>query len=146
MTSRSRLGRSGKRFGFTLIETLVVLAILGLALSIVAGFIPRGHDTLDLATNADGLANALRLARARAIARQQPVTFGAVAGGHAYVLDGAVRSLPSSMIISLVGPQAIRFAPDGSSSGGTVLLAAGALTRTLHVDWLTGRVSVSDAQ
>lgn len=134
------------RRGFTLIETLVVLVILGLALSIVAGFIPKGHGTLDLATNADGLANTLRLARSRAIARQQPIVFAAVPGGHGYVLDGVARPLPSTLILSMVGTPAIRFAPDGSSSGGTVVLAAGNMTRTLRVDWLTGRVSVGDTR
>ena len=132
------------RRGFTLIETLVVLVILGLALSIVAGFIVRGHGALDLATNADGLANTLRLARSRAIARQQPIVFVAMPGGHGYILDGIARALPATLELSMVGTSAIRFAPDGSSSGGTVVLAAGNLTRTLRIDWLTGRVSVGD--
>jgi general secretion pathway protein H len=131
--------------GFTLIEILVVLVILGLGLSIVAGFMPRHQGTLDLATNADSLANALRLARSRAIARQQPMVFAAVAGGHGYVLDGAVSALPATVVISMVGTSAIRFAPDGSSSGGAVVLAAGSLTRTVRVDWLTGRVRIEEA-
>jgi general secretion pathway protein H len=137
-------GGLGGRSGFTLIETLVVLVILGVALSIVAGFVPRQHSTLDLATSADGLANTLRLARSRAIARQQPIVFAAVAGGHGYVLDGAVRALPAEVVMSMGGTSAIRFAPDGSSSGGTVVLAAGSLTRIVRVDWLTGRVGIEE--
>ncbi len=146
MISRSRPDGARGRGGFTLIETLVVLVILGLALSIVAGFMPRGHATLDLATGADGLANTLRLARARAIAMQQPVVFTAAANGHGYLLDGTVRPLPPTLVLSMVGAPSIRFAPDGSSSGGAMRLAAGNLVRLLQVDWLTGRVSVSDAR
>ena len=137
---------SKNRRGFTLIETLVVMVILGLALSIVAGFIPRGHGALELATNADGLANTLRLARSHAIASQRTILFAAIPGGHGYILDGAARALPSTLELSMVGTSAIRFAPDGSSSGGVVVLAAGNLTRTLRIDWLTGRVSVGDSQ
>jgi hypothetical protein len=40
---------------------------------------------------------------------------------------------------------AITFAPDGSSSGGRVVLVAGANAVAIVVDWLTGRVSVANA-
>jgi general secretion pathway protein H len=40
---------------------------------------------------------------------------------------------------------AITFAPDGSSSGGRVVLRAGANAVTVLVDWLTGRVSITYA-
>jgi general secretion pathway protein H len=128
--------------GFTLIEIIVVLVILGLALTIFAGFVARGHTTLDVATGADGLANTLRLARARAIARQETVVFTVTAGGHGYVVDGQVRVVPETLSVSMAGTPVIRFAPDGSSSGGAVRLIAGAQTRTVRVDWLSGRVSV----
>ncbi len=131
-----------RRAGFTLIEILVVLVILGLALSIFAGFVNRGHTTLDLTTGADGLANTLRLARAEAITRQVPVTFALAPDGRFYVLDGKRKPLPQAVTLTMAGQTAIRFAPDGSSSGGAIRLAAGVQTRTVRVDWLTGRVSV----
>jgi hypothetical protein len=46
----------------------------------------------------------------------------------------------------MVDAHAIRFAPNGRCSGGIMVLTAGSLTRTLRVDWLTGRVSVGDSQ
>jgi len=141
MTSRS----SGRSRGFTLIEILVVLVIMGLALAIVAGFLPRGHVGLDLATSADQLAGTLRLARTRAIATQQPVVFAAAADGHGFLIDGKAQALPRSVVLSLPGAAWIRFAPDGSSSGGAIRLSAGTLSRTLRVDWLTGRTVVADA-
>jgi general secretion pathway protein H len=36
----------------------------------------------------------------------------------------------------------IRFDPDGSSTGGRVILAAGAQKMEIGIDWLTGRVRV----
>jgi general secretion pathway protein H len=131
--------------GFTLIEMLVVLVILGLALAIVAGFVPRGYTTVDLATGADGLANTLRLARERAVTRHQPVTFTATADGRFYALDSETRPLPPALSLSMAGIPVIRFFPDGSSSGGTIWLAAGGRTRLVRVDQLTGRVSVGNA-
>ena len=41
---------------------------------------------------------------------------------------------------------AIRFAPDGSASGGRIRLAEGEHRILFGVDWLTGRVSVSDGK
>ena len=39
---------------------------------------------------------------------------------------------------------AIRFLPDGSSTGGTVTLASGSRRASVGVDWLTGRVAAAD--
>jgi prepilin-type N-terminal cleavage/methylation domain-containing protein len=46
--------------GFTLIETIVVLVILGLALTIVAGFMPRRNVTLELANATSRVVGAMR--------------------------------------------------------------------------------------
>jgi general secretion pathway protein H len=143
MTWRSRAGDRPGKAGFTLIETLVVLVILGLALSIVTGFVNRGHPGLDLATGTDELASALRIARARAIALQTPVVFTAGPGGQGYVLEGKVHSLPPAVVVALVGAPIIHFSPDGSSSGGIVRLSAGGASRLVRVDWLTGRVTAT---
>src|SRR5580704_17501457 len=78
-----------RRAGFTLIEMVVVLTILGLALAIVAGFIPRRSTTLELATASEQVASILRLARARATTESRPVQVVTAPDGHRVMVDGA---------------------------------------------------------
>ena len=40
----------------------------------------------------------------------------------------------------------IRFNPDGSSTGGRIVLADGSRKIAVGVDWLTGRVTVADVR
>ena len=140
--------------GFTLIEVIVTLAILGLALIIVAGYKPPWSSGLGLKGTASELASGLRLARSEAIASNRPVVFDLDVTGHLYrVGAGAKRRLPDNLSIELLtiigenrGARAgdIRFNPDGSSTGGRISLADGKQHMAVGVDWLTGRVSVAD--
>jgi general secretion pathway protein H len=140
--------------GFTLIEVIVTLAILGFALVLVAGYKPPWSSGLGLKGTASELASGLRLARSEAIAGNRPVAFDLDVTGHVYrVGAGAARRLPANLSIELltitgekrgasVGD--IRFNPDGSSTGGRIALADGKQRVAVGVDWLTGRVSVAD--
>ena len=140
--------------GFTLIEVIVTLAILGLALVLVAGYKPPWSSGLGLKGTASELASGLRLARSEAIASNRPVLFDLDVTGHVYrVGAGAQRRLPANLSIELltitgenrradVGD--IRFNPDGSSTGGRITIADGQRRIAVAVDWLTGRVSVAD--
>jgi general secretion pathway protein H len=150
-TSRPHLER---RHGFTLIEVIVTLAILGLALVLVVGFKPPWSSRLGLTGTAAELASGLRLARSEAIASNRPVALDLDVRGHIYrVGKGAEHRLPANLSIELqtiVGESRgadvgdIRFNPDGSSTGGRIALADGNRRMAVGVDWLTGRVSVAD--
>jgi len=135
--------RSGRN-GFTLIETIVVLVILGLALTIVAGFLPRRNVTLELSSATARVAGALRLARARAMAESRPVLFAAVPDGHGFRVDSTVVTLGSTVTVIMPEPL-ILFAPDGSASGGSLRVMVDGRQRLLQIDWLTGRVAVAGA-
>lgn len=145
-----------RQYGFTLIEVLVVIAILSLSLALLVGRGPLRSPTLNLRAAAGQVAAGLRTARGQAIARNHTVPFvlDIVAGGF-HVGDGPVQALPRGLRISMtaVADQtagerlgAISFLPDGSSSGGQVALAAGDTRVAVGVDWLTGRVSVVDGR
>ncbi len=140
--------------GFTLLETVVVLVVLGLMLAILAGAAPSRSTRLDLANAADAVAGALWQARARAIAEDRPIIVTVPVGGSVLVIDGVARRLPDKVTLSLAGTlngaptgtAAIRFAADGSASAGTVRIVAGAQAMLVVVDWLTGRIAVTDAR
>jgi general secretion pathway protein H len=130
--------RRGAR-GFTLIEMIVVLAVLGLALVLVVTHGPMRSPRLELDGEARQVAGVLRLARSRAIAEERAVTVAFDTGG--YRLD---RGAPVGWTngVSPAGNGVISFTPDGGSSGGVIVLRGGERQVAIGVDWLTGRVVV----
>jgi general secretion pathway protein H len=130
--------------GFTLIETIVVLVILGLALGIVAGFLPRRNTTLELTAATSRVAGALRLARSRAMVEGHPIPFAMLPGGHGFRLDDSQVNFGPSVTVVMAEPR-ILFAPDGSTTGGSLRVVVGGKQRVVVVDWLTGRVAVATA-
>ena len=62
----------------------------------------------------------------------------------------AVHGLPGGIGMAVTASEglgtSILFLPDGSSSGGRVELAGEGQAALVGVDWLTGRVSVSDGR
>jgi general secretion pathway protein H len=139
-----------------LLELLVTLAILGLALVLVAGYKPPWSRALGLAGAAAEIAQGLREARADAIVRNRPVIFAIDLARHRFRIGpGPTRQLPPQLAIKLLtvagekyDAQAggIRFNPDGSSTGGRIAIADGGRAVAVAVDWLTGRVSMTDVR
>ncbi len=159
MTSPDRpapLRRATATGGFTLIETIVVLAILGFALVLVIGYRPPWSKRLDIDTAAAALAAELRLVRSEAIAANRAVGFELDLANHRYRPGAAApRSFPPGLSIELLmvsGERqgetggAIRFHPDGSSTGGRIVLADWTRRVAVGVDWLTGRVRIADVR
>jgi general secretion pathway protein H len=147
---------TGKGDGFTLIELVVVLAVMGFALVLIVGYKAPWSSGLGLEGTAAELASGLRLARSQAIADNRPVAFALDLAGHRYRIGGETpRSLPAKLSIALLTVNGekrsatigdIRFNPDGSSTGGRITLADGARRVAVGVDWLTGRVTVADVR
>ena len=149
-------GGRGREAGFTLIEVIVVLAVLAFALALIVGYKPPWSSGLGLRGTAAELASNLRLARSEAILQHRPVLFELDLPGHRFrVGNGNVRQLPRPLLIELLTVTGerrglatgdIRFNPDGSSTGGRISLADGRQKIAVGVDWLSGRVSVADVQ
>jgi len=128
--------------GFTLFEMIVVLVILGLTLALVVTRGPMHSVRLDTEATARELVSTLRLARGRAIAQNQPVTV--VLTPRHYQIEGlTAHMVPGD--VALTGNAVIRFAPDGSSSGGTVVVQTATSHIVIVVNWLTGNVAMTRA-
>lgn len=115
--------------GFTLIEMLVVLTIVGMVAALMAGQLRSGPGTLHRTRAAAELANAVAVAREQARRTGEPVTLIP-----SDVVAGASLSNP---IFAATIPTQIVFYPDGSASGGRIDLAGQVL---FEIDWLTGSV------
>jgi general secretion pathway protein H len=144
----------GRQAGFTLIEVIVVMAILALAVTLIAGYRPPWSASLAVRGAAGQLATAFRLARSEAIFRDAPVSVVVDVARHRYRVDQeAERPLPPTLkveLLTLVSERyatnvgEIRFNPDGSSTGGRVTIGDASRTIAVGVDWLNGRVSIRD--
>ena len=139
--------------GFTLIEVLVVLVILGLTAALVLARGPVRSAGMEARTAASEVAETLRLGRSVAIAGDRPAAVTLDVASHWLTLDGARRALlPASLPLAARmadGTEPRRavfdFASDGSATGGTIALGTSARRILVTVDWLTGRVDVANA-
>jgi general secretion pathway protein H len=145
-----------RRAGFTLLELLVVLAVIALVMAIAA---PRLVTPSSLAAKENAarhLAAALRDTRAIAVARNAEIDLTVDVAERRYrIAGGAWQSLDGSLRLALYTAQsqlvdetqgAIRFFPDGSSSGGHLDVSQpddGDEAVRVRVDWLTGTVDVA---
>lgn len=135
--------------GFTLLETLVVLAILAMALAVVVPAVTRGLGT-SLNDVARDMHTTLRKVRSDAVNLQHSTLFVLDMDDYTFrASGGSSRAIPRAFELhartatrEMHGARAgIRFYPDGSSSGGRVGISEGDAHVWLDVDWLTGRVS-----
>ena len=139
--------------GVTLVELLVVLVVLGLALSIVAPFFSSGSLERAARRASWDVAAALRETRSGAITNNIETVFvldpstriyrsGRHAEPRALPPDLDVRVLAAESEVAPGGGAGVRFFPDGSSTGGRITITAGTVSYLIGVHWLTGRVEV----
>jgi general secretion pathway protein H len=145
------LGHQGS--GFTLIELLVVLAIIGLLMIAMVPTSVQIGAGVDVRSAASEIAANLRTARARALRTNTSTAVLFETAKSAYWPEGSsdVEVLPQGTTLQLFTVReeqwtgsvgAIRFAHDGTSSGGRVTIARDNRSYDVSVNWLTGRVSI----
>jgi general secretion pathway protein H len=139
--------------GFTLIELVVVLAILGLAYALVPPLFSGARATAELKGATRQLAAGLRQARNYAVARRTEAVLTLDVDKRDFTVSGDARThrLPRQLQLKLVTAQkevvsdklaSIRFYADGSSNGGRITLGSGEHILEVDVNWLTGRVAI----
>ena len=139
--------------GFTLLEIVIVLSIAVVAYLLVANIIFRGPSAYELKTSARTLAAALRQAQSTAMATRRDTTLTLDLDAREYAVSGESQphKLPEGLDLKLFTAQsevenerrgAIRFYPDGSSTGGRITVGVEDRKYLVDVDWLTGRGSI----
>lgn len=146
-------GKKAECGGFTLVELLVVLAIISLLLAFTPAAFNRMMPGLEVQSASRQLAASMRSARSAAIRDNAEVTLTLDLEARVYRLDqlGQEQAIDEAIEVSMLtarseleGEQTgrIRFYPDGTSTGGRVTFAGGGAAYDILVDWLTGRVRI----
>ncbi len=141
--------------GFTLMELLVVLAIMAILAGIAMPTFVGRSTVLAVESGAQAIADALGRTRGRAISTNRAAAFTLNIEERWFraAAESTAERLPDEAKISFVTARSevlnetvarIRFYPDGSSSGGRIILAAQDRQYAVLVDWLTGRVRVTE--
>lgn len=139
--------------GFTLIELLVVMVIAVLALTVVPPMLSGTMAHMEVKSAVREVAAGLKLARSQAIAAGSSRALLVDTRRHVYFLEGESRrhALPEGvdLTVNTVAAEAtedgllgMRFFPDGSSTGGSLVFAGAGERYRVEVDWLTGRVRI----
>jgi general secretion pathway protein H len=139
--------RANSTSGFSLVEMLVALAIVALATAVVMPLALRPSDALRLDAAAQDLVAALRVTRAAAIAHNADAALTIDVERRTFTSPAVpARALPADLAVKLkiAEPErarsqgGFRFFPDGSSTGGDMVLALHGKELKICVDWLSG--------
>lgn len=145
---------TGRCRGFTLAEILIVLTlVVTLTAMLTPLLLPSPGKQLREASV--DIATTLRETRRLAQADQRRARFIMDTESGQYGTEGRsqVRRLPDGINAELTTAQSlllgdsgggIDFFPDGSSTGGRVVLGLDDYRRQVDIEWLTGRIRVSD--
>lgn len=153
-----RTGWEGAR-GFTLLESILVLFLIGLIAGVATPFVMSTLDRTQHQAEAREIASALRYARSEAISRKTMYTFnGDSANGKYWLTDpeggqsSTIHSLESGFRMVRItsgeetiadGDFIINFYPRGNSSGGSIRVQAESrkdakTTYAIIIDPITG--------
>ena len=158
------------RAGFTLIELIIVLVIIGIASGIVGIMIGRGSEGLEMKTVTKEISSVLRYARNHSVSEKRiyclvinkdegavrlyahEVETGNGEGNEGdneeeEMLPVIDRPLPADLLISIDDDDSdvlyMEFFPQGNSSGGTIKLEnESGLNFFIDVNRITGKVEV----
>lgn len=140
--------------GFTLLELIVVMTIIGLLAFALQTFRVGDNEVLELDQATRAMTDGLRQVQNAAIFRNQEEVFGIDVERRSFRSgsDPKPKQLARGIDVDLTSAREeqlgdtigrIRFFADGSSTGGRIMLALGSRRNVIDVDWLTGLISVT---
>ncbi|GFE66492.1 GspH/FimT family pseudopilin [Litoreibacter roseus] len=137
MTRRRRRGQGG----FATLEVLVTVAVV-LLVGTVSIFAMGQSDGARLRADAAAIALMLQQARLEAVESGKPVSVEYSKDTRSLVTARSQHTL-SRGVDSDSPSRRVTIRPSGESRGFAISLKAGPRTQTVHLDWLTGRVQVT---
>lgn len=146
--------RGSEQRGLSLLELLIVLMLMAIVAAMTVPLLGNGVSNTQLRSAAREVAAGMRLARSEAVSKRRDAVLTLDLGEHWFQVDRDPRkhALPRDVEMKLYTAQrdlvsesvgAVRFFPDGGSTGGRVTLAAGERKFDIDIDWLTGRVEIA---
>jgi general secretion pathway protein H len=141
--------------GITLLELLIVLALMAIVAGFVIPMFGGPVSTSELRASARQLAAGLRLAQSEAVSEHRETFLVLDVAGKRFKVDNDPKEhkLSSRIDLKLFTAQndlvsesvgSIRFFPDGGSNGGRITVASGERKFDVDIDWLTGRIAILD--
>lgn len=135
--------------GFTLIELMVVLTILSLLALTGSTALSAAVPALRFRSATRVLADDLRAARRTAIQEARETIVQVMPDRYALSVGPRPPPLPVGTELRLLDvpgrpADGIRFFPDGSSTGGRIVLQLGERKGSVTVDWLSGRAQIDE--
>jgi general secretion pathway protein H len=125
--------------GVTLLEALVVIAVVALVAAIIAPNIETSLDLLSLRQSASVLQADLRVARATALRTSSKITVTERPDRHGYDWIGGTRQFPPAITLKMSNP--VIFMADGSLVPATISLSSRARQIPVVIDTTTGAVT-----
>ncbi|HEV8693949.1 MAG TPA: GspH/FimT family pseudopilin [Lysobacter sp.] len=141
-----------KARGVSLLEMLLVVALLAAISVLAAGVMTGGFAGMQLRSESKRIVAQLRYTRAQAIATGKPQRFTIDPQAHTWTApNNRHGEIPEKLGIAFIGARevqprrgegAIMFFADGASTGGRVQLSAKKAAWNIDVAWLTGEVKL----
>jgi prepilin-type N-terminal cleavage/methylation domain-containing protein len=123
MSPAGEVHASAGSAGFTLLEVLVVIAVLALISGLAFPRVDRAIGNVQYASARSILQAAVQAARAEAVRTDSRIALTASDDGHGLLGNGRIiASLPSSVRVE-AGENVPLFFGDGSSTGGTLTIS-----------------------
>jgi len=162
LSSHSHDFTAARQSGFTLIEVIIVLFIIGIASGLVGVWISRGSGSLEIRKFTKDISATLRYARTRSVSEKKIYCFVIDKEEQKYRLYAedtdytkidlvSDNTIPGELQMNLRGSDedsaSVEFYPRGNSSGGVIeIVREDGTGYVITINRITGKVDVEQAE